>query len=274
MVKKNRTKAKLKAGSAAYGVTVGPGELTLVELGGALGFDYVMIDWEHYLFNARDVEDVIRVADIYGMTSLVRMQLNPEHIAHVLSAGAQGVLVARVNSAADVRTILDAAKFHPEGKRTIFFNGRATNYRLDLAGASEREFSRDLNRETLIGCIIEEISGVEKLAEIMAFPEIDMIHLGPADLAHSMAWPAKEKVDAASEQIIATAVKAGKAMSTTWGARKGTSEASDMTDALAKGYRMFVVSPRAYFRAGGAEFLRYAKQAAKTHGLPILPPNK
>jgi 2-keto-3-deoxy-L-rhamnonate aldolase RhmA len=108
----------------------------------------------------------------------------------------------------------------------------------------------------------------------MAFPEIDMIHLGPADLAHSMAWPAKEKVDAASEQIIATAVKAGKAMSTTWGARKGTSEASDMTDALAKGYRMFVVSPRAYFRAGGAEFLRYAKQAAKTHGLPILPPNK
>ena len=67
MVKKNRTKAKLKAGGVAYGITVGPGELTLVELGGALGFDYVMVDWEHYLFSARDIEDVIRAADIYGM---------------------------------------------------------------------------------------------------------------------------------------------------------------------------------------------------------------
>jgi hypothetical protein len=78
-------------------------------------------------------------------------------------------------------------------------------------------------------------------------------------------------VDAASDEIVAAAVKAGKAMSTTWGARKGTSEASDMMDALAKGYRMFVVSPRAYFRAGGADFLRYAKKAAQSHGLPILP---
>src|SRR5262245_20748215 len=115
MRKKNRTKAKLKAGEIAYGIAVGPAEIGFVDVAGALGFDCVMIDWEHNLFDPSQIEETIRAADVYGMTSLVRMQLNAEHISHVLNAGAQGVLVARVNSAADVRTILNAAKFHTEG---------------------------------------------------------------------------------------------------------------------------------------------------------------
>jgi 4-hydroxy-2-oxoheptanedioate aldolase len=266
-VKKNRTKAKLKAGGVALGATVGPGEVPMVELAGALGFDYVIIDWEHYLFDPSAIEDCIRAADIHDMTSIVRMQNNPEHIAHVLCAGAQGVLVARVNSAADVRAILDAAKFHPEGKRTVFFNGRNTNYRLDLGDKAPAEFSLDVNRETMVGCIIEEISGVKNLDEILAFPEIDMIHLGPEDLAHSMGWPDKAQVAAAGEKIVAGAVKAGKFMSTTWGARAGTSEESEMAANLAKGYRMFVVQPRAYFRAGGAQFIKYANKAAGAAGI-------
>ncbi len=272
MPKKNRTKAKLEAGGIAYGISVGPAETTFIDVAGALGFDYVMIDWEHNLFDPSQIEETIRAADVYGMTSLVRMQLNVEHISHVLNAGAQGVLIARVNSAADVRTILDAAKFYPEGKRTVFFTGRGTNFGMDLAGKSERELSISLNHETLIGCIIEEISGVEKLDEILAFPEIDMIHLGPVDLAHSMGWPAKEKVVAAGDQIVAAAVSAGKAMSTTWGARAGTSQHADMARVLAQGYRMFVLSPRAVFRAGGADFLQYARQAAESSGLPFTPP--
>src|SRR4051812_2009196 len=150
MLKKNRTKAKLEAGGVAYGISVGPAELTFIDVAGDLGFDYVMIDWEHNLFDPSQIEETIRAADVHGMTSLVRMQLNPEHIAHVLNAGAQGVLVARVNSAGDVRTILDAAKFHPEGKRTVFFSGRGTNFGADLAGQSAREFSLEVNRETLI----------------------------------------------------------------------------------------------------------------------------
>lgn len=110
---------------------------------------------------------------------------------------------------------MDAAKFRPEGKRTIFLNGRSTNFGKDLAGKSEREVSLELNHEALIGCIIEEISGIGKLNEIMAFPESDMIHLGPVDLAHSMGWPAKEEASAAGDQIVAAAVSAGKVMSTT-----------------------------------------------------------
>ncbi len=267
MIKQNRTKAKLKAGGVAFGIAVGPNEVIAVEMAGALGFDYVAIDWEHNLFNARDIEETIRAADVYGLTSIVRMQYNAEHIQQVLNAGAQGVLIARVNSARDVRAVLDAAKFHPEGRRTIFFNGRSTRFRTDIAGKTEQEFSLDVNRETLIGCIIEEIDGVNNLSEILAFPEIDMIHLGPLDLAHSMHWPAKEEVARAGDTIVAAAVKAGKAMSTTWGARVGTSEDENLAGILAQGYRMFTVSPRGYFRAGATAFLRHAKTIAGSAGI-------
>ena len=118
-----------------------------------------------------------------------------------------------------------------------------------------------------LGCIVEEVTGVNNLAEILAFSGIDMIHHGPEDLAHSMGWPDKAQVAAGTDRIVAGAVKAGKFMSTTWGARAGTSEEAEMAGNLAKGFRMFVVQPRAYFRAGGAQFLKYATQIAEKSGI-------
>ena len=262
MVKPNKTKAKVRAGGVAFGASVSPHEAGLVELAGLLGFDYVVIDWEHYLFDARMVEECIRAAELRGLTPIVRMQNNPERIQHLLNAGAQGVLIARVNDANDVRAILAAAKFHPEGKRTVFYNGRGGDFGLAVAPGECRQWTLDTNRETLIGCIIEEITGVNELANILAFPEIDMIHLGPWDLAHSMGWPPQDEVRDLGDKIVSEATKAGKAMSTTWGG-----SADKWSDALAKGYRMFTVSPRGYFKTGGAQFLRQAKEIAASKGM-------
>jgi staphyloferrin B biosynthesis citrate synthase len=262
MVKPNKTKAKVQAGGVAFGASVSPHEAGLVELAGLLGFDYVVIDWEHYLFDARMVEECIRAAELRGLTPIVRMQNNPERIQHLLNAGAQGVLIARVNDANDVRAILAAAKFHPEGKRTVFYNGRGGDFGLAVAPGESRQWTLDTNRETLIGCIIEEITGVNELANILAFPEIDMIHLGPWDLAHSMGWPPQDEVGDLGDKIVSEATKAGKAMSTTWGG-----SADKWSDALAKGYRMFTVSPRGYFKTGGAQFLRQVKEIAASKGM-------
>jgi len=262
-VRPNKTKAKIKAGAIAFGASISPHEAGMVELAGLLGFDYIMIDWEHFLFDARMVEECIRTAELHGLTPIVRVQNNPERIQHLLNAGAQGLLVARVNSANDVRAILDAAKFHPEGKRTVFYNGRGGQFGLAVAPGQSRQWTLDSNSETLIGCIVEEIGGVNNLAEIMAVPEIDMIHLGPWDLAHSMAWPPQEEVTALGDKIVAAANRAGKAMSTTWA---GTTD--KWPDKVAAGYRMFTVSPRGYFKAGATLFLKQAKEIAASKGMP------
>ena len=111
MVRANKTKAKLQAGAVVFGVGVSMYDPGSAELAGALGFDFILVDCEHDLFNERAVEDLIRAADVNGLTTIVRMQNNPELILHALDGGAQGVLVARVNSLADAHAVLDAAKF-------------------------------------------------------------------------------------------------------------------------------------------------------------------
>jgi 4-hydroxy-2-oxoheptanedioate aldolase len=262
MIKPNKTKAKLKAGGVVFGVTVGPNEIAAVELAGVLGFDYVVCDWEHYLFDERAIEETIRAADLHGLTTIVRMENNAEHIQRVLNAGAQGILVARVNTPEDVRRLLDAAKYHPEGRRTVFYNSRGGNFGTDAAPIGAKQWGLDTNRETLVGCIVEEITGVDNLAKLLAFPEIDMIHLGRLDLAHSMGWPEQGKVDALVDKVIAESVKARKAVSTTW-----AGHADNWQPALAKGFRMFVVSPRGYFKSGGAKFLQEVKAIAKDKGI-------
>jgi len=258
-VHKNKTKTKLKAGGAVLGVSVALGDVDSVELAGLLGFDYVLVDCEHDLFNQKSVEEIVRAANLYELTPIVRMQNDPELILHVLNAGAQGILVARVNSKADVQTILDAAKFHPEGKRTIFFRSRGANFGFDVV-KTPQQWTLDSNKETLIGCIIEEISGVNNLASILATPEIDMIDLGPLDLAHSMGWAPQQEVDDLVAKIVADSVSAGKSLFT-------QGNIGTMSEALEKGFRLFTVSPRGFFQAGATEFLKQANELARLKGV-------
>ena len=246
MAHQNKTKRKLKAGGVVFGVTVGVNDVEFVELGGALGFDFAIVDCEHELFSDGALEGMIRAADVSGLTVIVRLQNNPERILHVLDTGAQGVLVARVNSRADAQAIVDAAKFQPEGKRTIYYRGRGGNFGLDITSA--QQWTQEMNRETLIACIIEEITGVNNLGEILAMPEVDMIDLGPLDLAHSMGWPTQQEVDGLADKIVTESIKVGKAVVT-------RGDTSTMPKALAKGFRAFSVSPRSYFQTRASQFL-------------------
>lgn len=260
MVRENRTKSKVKAGQVTFGATVGVNDPNVIELAGALGFDFVTIDCEHDLFNERDLENAIRAADLYGVTPIVRMQNNPELVLHALNGGAQGILVARVNSAADAKSVVNAAKFHPEGKRTVFFRSRGAKFTLDVVGTSPKQWSLDINRETMIGCLIEEIDGVNHLEEILSFSEIDFIDLGPLDLAHSLGWPDQEEVSRLVDKIVSESIKAGKAVCT-------PATVETLPGLLSKGFRMLTVSPLEFFQFSGAEFLKQARAALKSRGI-------
>lgn len=134
MVRLNKTKAKMKAGKVVFGITIGVPDAnpSLVEMLGSLGFDYLDVVCENDLFDESLIEEAIRAADLNGMTTILRTPYNPGLILHALNAGAQGVLVTRITSKADVQAVLDAAKFHPEGKRTVYHGGRAGNFGRDV----------------------------------------------------------------------------------------------------------------------------------------------
>lgn len=261
MVRHNRTKAKLKAGGAAFGITVGPNDADLVEMAGLLGFDFAIIDCEHDLFDESALTQAIRAADLHGMTAIARMQNNPELLLHALDGGAQGVLVARVNTEADARSVVDVAKFHPEGKRTIFFRSRGGGYALDIG--SPEQWTLDTNAETMAGCIIEEITAVNNLAEILAQPGIDFIDLGPLDLSHSMGWVEQSEVSGLVDKVISDSVKAGKVV-------VSPANSENIPALLEKGFRMLTVSPREFFQTGATQFLNKGQEALSLKGFTHL----
>ena len=110
----NRVKRKLDNGEVALLVQ---GELTpdMVEFFGPMGFDGIWIEGEHGPVDFADIRDFTRAADLWGMTSVARVNLNlPGVIYRTLDQGAQAIVVPHVNTADEARVVLDSAKFAPD----------------------------------------------------------------------------------------------------------------------------------------------------------------
>src|SRR5215510_5165959 len=129
MNKTNRMKAKLKAGEPAFGVSVMIPSPQIVEMVGAAGFDWVLLDCEHGTLTLESVELMAMAAEAAGITAIARpMTSSPEHILQVLDRGVMGVQVPHVITAEDARRVISAVKYHPLGSRGLAAGTRAANY--------------------------------------------------------------------------------------------------------------------------------------------------
>ena len=118
-LRENRVKRKLERGEVAS-VVSGLMTSDLVDMLGPLGFDGVWIEIEHGPIDFADIPDLTRAADLWGMTSVVRVNQNvPGVIYRTFDVGAQGVVVPHVNTAAEARAVVDAGKFAPLGARSM-----------------------------------------------------------------------------------------------------------------------------------------------------------
>ena len=114
----NLLKAKLEQGKAAIGALVNADAPEMVELFGAIGYDFVFIDGEHGPMNVDQVENMVRAAEASDITPLAR---TPDHadstILRFLDRDVQGVIVPHVNTAEQAEAIAKAARYYPEGHR-------------------------------------------------------------------------------------------------------------------------------------------------------------
>ena len=65
----NSTKAKLAEGKTVFGAIISENNPGMVELFGALGYDFVMIDCEHGAMDLNQVEHMVRAAEVFGRGS-------------------------------------------------------------------------------------------------------------------------------------------------------------------------------------------------------------
>ena len=175
---------------------------------GRLGYDYVALDAQHGLLGYSGVLSGLMAIDA-GHTAVGMVRVEDNHLTAIgkaLDAGAVGVIVPLVNTAADAAAAVAAAKYPPMGGRS--YGPMRSALRIGPVPA-------DANAATLVFAMIETPDGLKNVKEICATPGLDGIYVGPSDLAIAVggAYPGDPAIDAefnaALETIAEAAASAG-----------------------------------------------------------------
>ena len=252
-MKPNAMKSKLLAGEPAFGVSVMIPSPQIVEMLGALGFDWVLIDCEHGTISLETVELMAMAAEASGITPIARPATgSAEHILQVMDRGVLGVQVPHVCTAGDARRAVQAVKYHPQGRRGLAAGTRPSGY--GFAGAMA-DYVAAANRETLVCVQLEDEEAVRNAEEILRVEGVDVFFIGPSDLSQSMGYPGDPKAAPVRDAIDATLAKIRAA-----GKIPGFPGGADTVRAIQdKGARyIYTHLPRLLAR-GGSDFLTAAR---------------
>ncbi|MBC8254808.1 MAG: hypothetical protein H8E35_12400 [Ardenticatenia bacterium] len=147
------------------------------------GADFVLIDMEHTGFSISDIANVMAWFKATTVAPFVRVpQLQYHFIARILDAGALGIMVPDIRTAAEARAVVDAAKYAPLGKRGVALRTANT----DFKPVDPEEFIRYANENTTAICMIESQEGLDNLEEITATPGVDVLWVGHFDLSQAL----------------------------------------------------------------------------------------
>lgn len=213
-MKTNTIKHKLQEGGTV--ICIGPGfpSPELVEFLGYVGFDCIFLDAEHGVIGVERAQEMVCAADAAGVSTLTRVPKNdPAVILGYLETGTGGVIVPHVNTADETQAVVQAVKYGPQGMRGAHSATRAADYGLTQSGA---EYFAQANRETLVAIMIEELTALQNLDEILSVPGLDLCFIGPGDLSMSMGYPGQPghpdvqaQVNRALQKIRAAGVATG-----------------------------------------------------------------
>lgn len=173
----------------------------VVEIAGFTGADAVMIDCEHGMADRQTVRSMFAHASATGMPAVFRPRsFDAVACRQALDQGAAGVHIPHITTAAEARAVVQACRYAPLGQRQMSL-GRAVEYNVGNIGP----YVAQANDCVLVVIMIESLLGLNNIKEIAAVPGIDVIHVGVADLTHSMGLKLGQhnpQVEKAVEQII------------------------------------------------------------------------
>jgi 2-keto-3-deoxy-L-rhamnonate aldolase RhmA len=239
----NRVKEKLAAGETAY-VIGGLGSADEIDQFGTVGFDGVWLEAEHGSVDFADIPDLTRACDIWGMTSILRVNQNLQSIIYRgLDRGVQGIVVPHVNTREEAENVVQGGKFAPIGQRGLYMSRQGygvPNY-YDVA-----------NDHILLMVLIEDIVAVRNLDEILKTDHIDVFFVAPSDLAASMGLIGQlghPQVQETIDYALARIQQRGRVAGTL-----------AMNDTVARyaagGVRLFLTVAAPWIEAGAKEFRR------------------
>jgi|TARA_B110000438_G_scaffold203462_1_gene195195 4-hydroxy-2-oxoheptanedioate aldolase len=246
----NRAKQKLANGeivTVVMGITH-PDDIDAV---GPIGFDGIWLEGEHGATEAADLGNLTRACDMWGMTSVARVNQNEQGLIYrTLDRGAQAIVVPHVNNASEARNVVEGGKFTPKGKRGMWTSRQ---------GYDVENYLHKANDETMLIVLIEDIIAWDNLDEIIAVDDIDVFFVAPSDFAASMGHMGDlqhpdvvAKINDALTRIIASGRNAG-ALATN----------ENVAAYVEMGVRFFMTEAGPWIASGFNQFLANANSVKK-----------
>jgi 2-dehydro-3-deoxyglucarate aldolase/4-hydroxy-2-oxoheptanedioate aldolase len=157
-----------------------PGILPLLK---AAGLDFVRIDMEHGGFSIETVADMAVVAQAVGIALVVRPPVaNREWITTLLDVGVFNLHCPQVDTVEHAAEIVAASRYAPMGSRGMGGRGGGTNF----GPAGSAEARAHANRTVFVTVMLESARALGNLDAIAAMDGIDVLTLGPHDLAQDL----------------------------------------------------------------------------------------
>jgi len=177
----NNLKMMLRNNQVALGGWVQIGHPATAEIMAQAGMDWICVDLEHGAIDLETLANIFRTIDAFDCTPVARLPLNdPIWIHRTLDAGARGLIIPMVNTAAEAEAAVREAKYPPRGVRGFGYS------RANLHGMDFDSYINRSNDELTLVMQIEHKDAIDNLDAILEVPDVDGLFIGPLDLSGSM----------------------------------------------------------------------------------------
>jgi 4-hydroxy-2-oxoheptanedioate aldolase len=176
------------AGRPQYGLFLGIPCAELAEMAALAGFDFIVLDGEHGRIPPADIYPLLMAAKAAKAGIAVYYRLagtSARDAALAMDEAVDGIIVPQVSFANQLRPIIAACRFAPEGERGVHPAVRAARYGLRPHG----DYLTGANRESVIVAQVEGEAALQNLPEILNCPGLNGIFVGPYDLSQSLGIP-------------------------------------------------------------------------------------
>ncbi len=203
----NPVKRKLQAGEPSFGTWLSLGDLYATRVLARAGFDWLTLDIEHSAIDWSQAAMIFGCIADAGCVPLARVPKGShDYIKRVLDAGAWGIVVPMVDTVEQAEIAIKAAKYPPEGNRSLGGGMHAMNF-----DTTAVDYYKHANDEILVVLQTESPTGLRNADDIYSLPGVDAIFVGPVDLRANMTSPdGRLATDAEFEQALADVVAAGR----------------------------------------------------------------
>ena len=245
----NPLRRRLAAGEIGV-VALGFNSADMCDFLGPMGFDAAFVDLEHGAFDWREISDISRACDLWGMGTAVRVpHLDEALILRALDLGADSIIVPHVITPEDAERAARACRYPPEGNRGVAGNRRSY-------GTSD--YFRRANEEVQLIALIEDAPALENLDALLRVDGVDVFQVAPSDLAASMGHlgePAHPAVQQAIHDALGKIVASGRVAGT-------LVDDANAEGFVAAGARCLMVAWPRWVAAGATAFLGRVRSPA------------